>query len=73
MIKSDSSSFKHNPAIRRAVVADAAILRLLIVDSVSPETNPDFNQQGITTFYKPKNQKRMLRKPLRSKKSYSRR
>ena len=40
-------------SIRKAQVADAADIRALIVKAVEPESNPDFDEEGIKQFYRP--------------------
>lgn len=50
--------------IRKAQLQDASEIRSLIVRSVKPETNPDFDEDGVKLFYKPNElpeiQKRIL-------------
>jgi len=40
-------------SIRKAQVEDAADIRALIIKAVEPESNPDFDEEGVKLFYKP--------------------
>lgn len=39
--------------IRKAHVQDVTEIRSLIVRAVEPESNPDFDEEGVKLFYKP--------------------
>lgn len=39
--------------IRKAQFEDAAAIRALIINAVQPQSNPDFNEEGVKQFLKP--------------------